>query len=156
MRALAIAAIWTVLLAVPAITAATAAVVVPEAAAPPEARRTLAEIRGAFDTADHALLAALVHADGVRVAMSPQPERSSELTAAQAHYYFKTLFRSGRTMGFDYVRESGTGDARVHAVAVWRQAEHDTGRTVPRRLLFTLGLDGTLWRITEILTLRGG
>ena len=156
MRPLALAAIWTVLLAVPALTAATAAVVVPEAAAPPEARRTLGRIQAAFDAADHAGLASLVHADGVRVALSPQPERSSELTAAQAHYYFKTLFQTGRTVGFSYVRESATDDQRVHAVAVWRQAAVDTGRTVPRRLFFTLGLDGTVWRITEILALRGG
>ncbi len=156
MRSLALAAIATMLLIVTVVPAAMAAVVVPEAAAPPEARRVLGQIRAAFEAADHAALAALVHADGVRVALSPQPERSSELTAAQAHYYFKTLFQSGRTERFSYVRDSVTGDHRVHAVAVWRQAESDTGRTVPRRLLFTLGLDGELWRITEILTLRGG
>jgi len=155
-RPLALAAIWTVLLAVPALTAAMAAVVVPEAAPPPAARRTLAHVQAAFEAADHAGLAALVHADGVRVALSPQPERSSELTAAQAHYYFKTLFQAGRTVGFSYVRESATADQRVHAVAVWRQAELDTGRTAARLLLFTLGLDGTVWRITEILALRGG
>jgi hypothetical protein len=133
-----------------------AAIVVPDSAAPPEAQVVLDRIARAFEAGDHAALAVLVHRDGVRVGLAPQPERRSELSAAQAHYYFKTLFQVGRTIRFDYLRESLADEARVHAVAVWRQEQSETGRVRARRLLFTLALEPAGWRLTEIMTLRGG
>jgi len=136
--------------------AAHAALVVPEEPAPPAASAVLRRIEAAFLAGDHAGLADLVHPDGVRVALAPQPERTSELTAAQAHYYFKNLFQSRRTVRFDYLRDGATADGRVHAVAVWRHAQTDSGEVTARRLLFTLASDPSGWRLTEIMTLRGG
>jgi hypothetical protein len=152
MRRLASVILGTMLLAAPL----PAAIVVPDSPAPPAARAVLAEVAAAFGAGDHDALAGLVHPDGVRVALSPAAGRSSELTPAQAHYYFKNLFQGVRTVAFDYLRHSGTDDARVHAVAVWRQRDADAAGPVARRLLVTLARDGEAWRLTEIMTLRGG
>jgi hypothetical protein len=123
---------------------------------PLAARAVLERVAVAFLDGDHEALAALVHPDGVRLGLGPDPERITELTPGQSHYYFKALFRSSHCIAFDYQRHQATADARVLARAVWRVERHDRGDVELRRLLVTLARHPDGWRLTELTALRGG
>lgn len=126
------------------------------AGVPGEARAVLEALAEAIASGDHRAVANLVHPDGVRVGLGPDPERISELTPGQAHYYFKSLFQSRRTIGFDYLRHHAADGERVLARAVWRhQAVDQDGATV-QRLLVTVARHDGAWRLTELTSLRGG
>lgn len=151
---------WFVMAAVMYVVAASepagAEIVTGESTPPEAAREVLDQVAQAVRAGDHVALASLVHPDGIRLSMGPDPERISELTAAQAHYYFKALFRSQRTGRFEFLRRQ-TGDReRVFATATWRSTRTDTGNAVVTRLLVTLASHESGWRITELAALRGG
>jgi hypothetical protein len=133
-----------------------ARVVVPEGAVPAPAHEVLDEIADAFLAGDHRALAELVHPDGVRLGLGPDPERISELAAAQAFYYFKALFQDLDTQQFEYLRRQEAAGDRIIAVATWRSTRHGGGGLDMRRLLVTLAHHGDGWRITEMTALRGG
>ena len=151
---------WFVMAAVVFVVAvsdpAGAEIVTDGSTAPEAAREVLDRVAQAVRAGDHVALASLVHPDGIRLSMGPDPERISELTAAQAHYYFKALFQSQRTERFEFLRRR-TGDReRVFATATWRSTRTDTGDAVVTRLLVTLAFHDSGWRITELAALRGG
>ncbi|MEZ4387798.1 MAG: nuclear transport factor 2 family protein [Candidatus Krumholzibacteriia bacterium] len=123
---------------------------------PIEARRVLEQLAQAFTDGDHRAVADLVHPDGIRLGLGPDPERISELTAAQAHYYFKALFQTRQTLSFEYLRHhAATGD-RVLARAVWRSRGANQGTADMQRVLVTLARHEQGWRLTELTALRGG
>lgn len=128
----------------------------PGTGVPGEATSVLEALAQAIASGDHRTVADLVHPDGIRVGLGPDPERIGELTPGQAHYYFKALFQSRRTLGFDYSRQHAADGQRVLVRAVWRhQAVDQDGATI-QRLLVTVVLHEGAWRLTELTSLRGG
>lgn len=120
------------------------------------ARATLARIEDAFIASDHRALGDLVHPDGVRLGIGPEAERISELTPAQAFYYFKSLFAGGSTEQFEFLRQRTAHGERVLAVATWRRMRDERGGPDMSRLLITISRHEDGWRITEMTSLRGG
>jgi hypothetical protein len=131
-------------------------VVIEDDAVPAAAQGVLERIADAFVASDHGALGDLVHPDGVRLGLGPEADRISELTPAQAFYYFKALFKSGRTEQFDYLRERVTRDDRVLAVATWRRVPSGHGGVEMRRVLVTITRHARGWRITGMTALSGG
>ena len=124
---------------------------------PTAARMVLERIDQAVTDGDHRALAALIHPDGVRIAMSPDPERIQELTPAQAHYYFKSLFQTHKTLSFEYRRHHTDAEAsRILVRVIWRIRGLDDASASLRRLLLTVVRYEDDWRLTEFTELRGG
>ena len=134
---------------------ATARLVVPGEGASADANPVLGRLTAAIEAGDHESMAGLIHPDGVRLSLGPLPERISELTSAQAFYYFKTLFQSRRTVRFACHKRPTTDEDRLLASAIWRFERTDTGATVRQRLLITLTRSDDGWYVTEITALRG-
>ncbi|HOX25652.1 MAG TPA: hypothetical protein PLL30_11215 [Candidatus Krumholzibacteria bacterium] len=130
-------------------------VVVPAGELDGAARSALDRIAAAVENGDYETLAAAMHPDGVRLNLAPQQDRASELTPAQAYYYFKNLFQVRRTIRFAYQKRQYSGDDRLLAVSAWRCERTDRGTVETRRLLFTLARTGADWWVTEIADLRG-
>lgn len=127
-----------------------------DADVPVAARSVLEELAAAIVRGDHGAVAELVHPDGVRVGLGPDPERISELTPGQAHYYFKVLFQSRRSLGFEYMRRHAVTPERVLVRAVWRHRGVDRDEDTAQRLLVTVARHDHGWRLTELTALRGG
>ena len=86
-----------------------------------------------------------------------RPDRISELTPAQAHYYFKVQFRSRRSLEqFEYLRERSARGDRVLAMATWRRVPAEHGGVEMRRVLVTIARHTGGWRITGMTALSGG
>ncbi len=135
---------------------ASARVVIDDDAVPAAAQGVLERIADAFQASDHHALGDLVHPDGVRLGLGPEADRISELTPAQAYYYFKALFRSGRTEQFEYLRERSARGDRVLAMATWRRVPAEHGGVEMRRVLVTIARHTGGWRITGMTALSGG
>lgn len=149
------AAIW--LLATILVASAGARIVVPSDSVPDDVQPMLERLRQAFEDGDHEALTALMHTDGVRLGLGPQPERTSLMTPAQAHYYFKNRFQLHRTIRFSFLKhQHASGPDRLHSVVVWQWERTDTGRGGSQRLLLVLTRDAGNWRVSEMTALRGG
>ncbi len=135
---------------------AAARVVIAADDVPADVAPILSRLSLAFTSGDHEDLVALIHPDGIVVSLGPQVDRTSVMTPAQAHYYFKNLFQLRRTLRFSFIRQQMTGPDRLHAVAVWHWERSDSGRAGSHRLLFTVVRAEGQWRVSEITALRGG
>jgi len=135
---------------------AAARIVGPDDSPADQARVVLAGIAAAFEQGDYEALAAVLHPDGVRIGLSPEFERTNELTPAQAYYYFKNLFQVRRTVRFEVQKRQVTAEGRLLVVAAWQCERTDSGRAEARRLLITLVHGAADWSVTEITDLRGG
>jgi hypothetical protein len=114
----------------------------------------LAELASGWIEADHAAVAELVADEGVRIALS-EPGRESLYTASQAFYFFKSLFRTARTVSFDFQRlQEGDGGGGVHAVAEWVHQRPGAEGTVRELLLFSLLPCDSRWGLSEIRIIR--
>lgn len=123
---------------------------------PIAARAVLEVLADAMAHGDHVAVADLIHPDGIRVGLGPDPERIGELTAGQAHYYFKALFQSRHSLGFEYLRHHAGTPERVVVRAVWRYRGIEQDKAAAQRLLITIVQDAGGWRLTELTALRGG
>lgn len=150
------AALACLLLAAVASGPASARLAPGEPEVPVAARAVLEELAAAITRGDHGAVADLVHPDGVRVGLGPDPERIGELTPGQAHYYFKALFQSRRSLDFEYLRHHAGTRERVLVRAVWRHRGVDQDEVTAQRLLVTVTFHADGWRLTELTALRGG
>lgn len=150
------AALTCVMLAMAVSGAANARLAPDDDGVPIAARAVLEALSGAMIRGDHGAVAELVHPDGIRVGLGPDPERISELTPGQAHYYFKSLFHSRRSLGFEYLRHHAGTQERIVVRAVWRYRGVEQEQATAQRLLATVVHHDHGWRLTELTALRGG
>lgn len=149
---LAILAVGTALLGLPA---------VPAWAAKDEAIRAAADSPGAvfsrlasaFESGDASALAALVHREGL--AVTDHGERTSEYSPSQAVYYFKNLFQGQRTLLFAYkMTQDDVDGGRARAMAEWKRRRVDSDRVAEMQIVLVLALDEGRWRLSEINMIR--
>lgn len=112
-----------------------------------------ARVAAGFEAGDAAELAALVHADGLRV--TGHSERSGEYSPAQAVYFFRNLFQAQRTLVFTFRMTQDEVSGRfARGMADWKRRRVDSEKIVEQQLLVVLARDGEKWRLAEINLMR--
>lgn len=112
-----------------------------------------ARIATAFEEGDAAAVAALVHAEGLRV--TGHNDRAGEYSPAQAVYFFRNLFQSQRTLVFAFRKtqdDAAGGFAR--GMADWKRRRVDSETVVEQQVLLVLAKDDGQWRLVEINMFR--
>ena len=110
-------------------------------------------IARAFEESDAASLAALVHAEGLRV--TGHNERAGEYSPAQAVYFFRNLFQAQRTLVFAFRKtqdDAAGGFAR--GMADWKRRRIDSETVVEQQIVLRLARDDGQWRLVEINLIR--
>ncbi len=104
---------------------------------------------------DHAAMAELVAADGVRIAIGPVRGRDNLYSSNQAFYFFKNLFQSAETESFRFVKvpEDG-GGGLVNGMAEWLHRRAGSEEITEVRLVFSLTHSTTGWGLAGIRAVR--
>ncbi len=119
-----------------------------------QVRAVFERIAVAWGEADERGLADLVHGDGLRV-VAGGDDRDSRYSPSQAYYYFQNLFRSHRTISFEYRMMQDRGDSdHARAMAHWQRRRTDSEVVQELKVICVLTRDGGNWRLSELTLIR--